>query len=68
MITHIESVARRRAVDADRLVASLRGGSSQGGGRTEPGAREWVRRWGPARYAATTPACSCARGACLVCN
>jgi hypothetical protein len=68
VITHIESVARRRAGDADRLIASLHGASPQGGDRTEPGAREWVRRWGPARYAAATPACACARGACLVCN
>jgi hypothetical protein len=69
VIAHIESVARRRAGDADRLMASLLGGSSHGrGDRTEPRAREWVRRWRPARYVAAPPACACAHGACLVCN
>jgi hypothetical protein len=69
VIAHIELVAHRRPADADRMVAVLLGESWPGGGdRTEPGAREWLRRWRPARNAAATPACACARGACTVCN
>ncbi len=69
VISHIQSVARRRAADNDRMMADLVDGSWPGGGdRTEPGAREWLRRWRPAKRAAVTRACACARGACPVCN
>jgi hypothetical protein len=69
VVSHIQSVARRPAADTDRLVADLVGGSWPGGGdRTEPGAREWLRRWRPARRAGWMRTCACARGACPVCN
>jgi hypothetical protein len=69
VIAHIESVARRRAADADGLVAALLGRSWPGGAdRTEPGAREWLRRWRPARGGPAVPACACAHGGCQVCN
>jgi hypothetical protein len=35
---------------------------------TQPSARDWVRRWGPARGAAPLPECGCRAGACIVCN
>jgi hypothetical protein len=69
VIAHIESVARRQAAEADRLVASLvRRWWPGGEDRTEPGAREWVRRWRPSRGGPAVPACTCAGGDCLVCN
>jgi hypothetical protein len=69
VIAHIESVARRQAVEADRLVARmLRRWWPGGDDRTEPGAREWVRRWRPSRGGPAVPACTCAGGDCLVCN
>jgi len=69
VIAHIESVARRQAVEAERMVTTMLRRCWPGGeDRTEPGAREWVRRWRPARGGSTVPACTCPSGACLVCN
>jgi len=36
--------------------------------RSEPAARQWLRRWRPARAAAAVPVCSCTTGRCVVCN
>ena len=63
--THIESVSSRAGPDTDRLLSAMLcfcwpGGS---GDRTEPAAREWVRRWGPRRAGAIMPVCSCAADA-----
>ena len=68
--THITRVAARTSGETDGLIAdSLRrswpGGSSD---RTEPWAKEWVRRWGPARSVARLAACSCPQGRCAICN
>ena len=38
------------------------------GDRMEPYARRWRAHWRPARAAGPVPACSCARGRCLICN
>ena len=35
---------------------------------THPAAREWVRRWGPARALTALPDCACAAGRCGICN
>jgi len=36
--------------------------------RTEPAAREWVRRWGPGGLPPLRLTCSCPGGRCTVCN
>ena len=36
--------------------------------RTEPAAREWLRRWTPRKLPLQPPACSCAVGRCTACN
>jgi hypothetical protein len=66
----IESIAHRPDSAADRLATVLLHRAWPGGSadRTEPAAREWVRRWGPARMAPAGPSCSCAAGRCAVCN
>jgi len=58
---HLEAIAGRR--DVTRLL-----GAVSGEDRTEPFAREWVRRWGPVRLGAALPDCSCDAGRCAVCN
>jgi hypothetical protein len=58
---HLEAIATRRH-DARVLKAA------PGPDRTEPVAREWVRRWGPAPLGTALPDCSCAAGHCAVCN
>jgi hypothetical protein len=69
VIAHIESVSRRPAREGDRLVATMLRRCWPGGDdRTEPGAREWLRRWRPSHGGAAVPSCTCPRGACLVCN
>lgn len=66
----IEALAHRSEFETARLMATLRNRPWPGGhaDRTEPAALEWVRRWGPARLAATPLDCSCRRGRCAVCN
>lgn len=59
--THLDAIAARR--DVARLL-----GTVSREDHTKPAAREWVRRWGPARLGATLPDCSCAAGRCPVCN
>lgn len=58
---HLEAIAARR--DVERLLRAVPVRE-----RTEPVAREWVRRWGPGRLGAELPGCSCAAGRCVVCN
>jgi hypothetical protein len=58
---HLHAIAAQR--DLGRLL-----GAASGDDHTQPAAREWVRRWGPARLGATLPGCSCAAGRCTVCN
>lgn len=58
---HLEAIAARR--DVARLLGTVSGEE-----RTEPVAREWVRRWGPGHLGAALPDCSCAAGRCVVCN
>jgi hypothetical protein len=69
VIAHIDAISRQRAEEAERIVATMLRHCWPGGeDRTEPGAREWVRRWRPSRGAVVPDACTCSRGACPVCN
>jgi hypothetical protein len=58
---HLAAIATRR--DVERLL-----GAVSGDDRTQPAAREWVRRWGPVRPGTSLPGCSCHAGRCSVCN
>lgn len=66
----IRAIDGRSARDADRFAAMLERHSWPSGSedRLEPGALEWVRRWGPGRLTAEPLDCSCAHGRCAVCN
>ena len=66
----VASIEGRSARETDRLATMLRTWCWPGGGtdRREPGALEWVRRWGPARVLPEPTACSCVQGRCAVCN
>jgi hypothetical protein len=65
----VEAIATRTGPETDRLATMLRAWCWPGGSdRTEPGALEWVRRWGPGGKGAQPFACSCASGRCFVCN
>jgi hypothetical protein len=70
MVAHIEWISTRAERDAQRLFSAMVGLCWPGGAgdRLEPGAVEWVRRWGPTGIAPITSACSCAAGRCRVCN
>jgi len=67
---HIEAISARAPGEARRIVSRMVGRSWPGGpaDRTEPGALEWVRRWGPSRRRGLPLQCSCAHGRCAVCN
>ena len=67
---HIEAIAERSDTAAQRLATILLHRAWPGGSadRMEPGALDWVRRWGPARMAPGELSCSCAAGRCAVCN
>lgn len=67
---HIEWIAARGAPDTEQLVAAMlrHCWPDASGGRSEPEARDWVRRWGPHRADALIPECSCAEGRCRICN
>ena len=67
--TIVASIESRSARETERLVEMLRVWCWPGGSdRREPGALEWVKRWGPARITATPAECSCLQGRCAVCN
>jgi hypothetical protein len=51
--------------DAEALVQRLWPG---GGDRSEPAAREWLRRWRPARAFPLEHGCDCSAGRCGYCN
>jgi hypothetical protein len=36
--------------------------------RTQPAARQWLRRWAPTQDGAVIPTCSCHVGVCSICN
>jgi hypothetical protein len=38
------------------------------GDRTQPAAREWLRRWAPKQLPLRPPVCSCPAGRCSACN
>jgi hypothetical protein len=65
----IASLAARGRDETAQLATALRRGCWPGGSdRTDPNAREWVRRWGPRGLTPATQGCSCADGRCAVCN
>ena len=65
----VAAIAKRTAPETERLVTHLRAYCWPGGSdRREPGALEWVRRWGPTRLSAEPLDCSCVRGRCAFCN
>ena len=69
VIAHIDAISRQGVDDAERIAATMLRHCWPGGAdRTEPGAREWVRRWRPSRGAVVAHACTCSQGACPVCN
>jgi hypothetical protein len=51
---------------SDDLLARCWPGGS--GDRTEPVAREWLRRWAPKQLPLRPPVCSCPAGRCSACN
>ena len=69
-VAHISATSRRTPADHDRLAGSLRGWCWPGGvaDYTEPVARGWVRRWGPACLDTVAVECTCELGRCTVCN
>jgi hypothetical protein len=67
----VEAIDERPKAQTDFIMAALVRGAWPGGigDRLEPGALEWVRRWGPG--VVEPPAlgdCSCDAGRCAVCN
>jgi hypothetical protein len=67
---HITEVTQRDASQTRSLMARIQRACWTGDGadRTQPAALGWVKRWRPARAAATLPACSCEHGRCALCN
>jgi hypothetical protein len=65
----VESIDSRSVFDADRLVRGMVKRSWPGGSdRIEPGALEWVRRWGLSPVGIDPPDCACDTGRCKLCN
>jgi hypothetical protein len=66
----IESIASRSDSEAYRIARSLlrRSWPGEAADRHEPGALDWLRRWGPRGPAPVPPHCSCHAGRCAVCN
>jgi hypothetical protein len=56
------------ATDALGLAALVRRSWPASSDATRPAARDWVRRWGPARLTAEPADCACAAGTCGWCN
>jgi hypothetical protein len=70
VVSHIQSLAARKQGESTQLALRIGRYCWPGGpaDRTEPGARDWVRRWGPRGIVPTRARCSCADGRCAVCN
>jgi hypothetical protein len=65
----VASIEGRGARETEQLATMLERWCWPGGSdRTERGALEWVKRWGPSRITAQPFECSCVRGRCSVCN
>jgi hypothetical protein len=66
----VAAIAARGERETGALAASLRDRCWPRGldDRSEPGALDWVRRWGPSRLTAQPLDCSCTHGRCAVCN
>jgi len=67
---HISSIPTRGERESEQLVTAMLGRCWPGGSGdyAQPGALEWIRRWGPRRVAPLASPCSCAIGRCRVCN
>ena len=67
---HVSQIAGRTETETSRLAARLARWAwpTAGVDRANPGAIEWVRRWGPSRGLPAPVTCSCAAGRCRVCN
>jgi hypothetical protein len=70
VVSHIQSLTTRGWVETMQLTRRIGSGCWPGGSsdRTEPGALEWVRGWGPNGVAPPQAGCSCAQGRCALCN
>jgi hypothetical protein len=65
----VASIEGRSARETELLVSMLERRCWPGGSdRSERGALEWVKRWGPSRITAQPFECSCVQGRCAVCN
>jgi len=65
----VASIEGRSAPETERLIEMLERWCWPGGAdRSERGALEWVKRWGPSRITAQPFECSCVHGRCAVCN
>ena len=66
----IEAIDERTPAQTSFIMAALVRGAWPGGvaDRREPGAVEWVRRWGPRGELPPYGDCSCVHGRCAVCN
>ena len=67
-IAALVRTADATAADGRRLAALVTRAWPAGSDATLPAARDWVRRWGPARVIAQAPDCACAAGTCGWCN
>jgi hypothetical protein len=63
---HLEQAERRSQRLAQALFAQCWPGGA--GDRTQPVAREWLRRWLPKPMPLSAPPCSCPVGRCGTCN
>ena len=66
----VDAIATRTVRETDGLTTMLRSWCWPGGGADtrEPGAVEWLLRWGPDGQSKQPLDCSCAAGRCFVCN
>jgi hypothetical protein len=68
--SHVARSDARTDAEATRLVTSMLSHSWPGGSsdRTEPGALEWIRSWGPRRIGFEMLCCTCPHQGCALCN
>jgi hypothetical protein len=66
----IDWVANRSEAEAEDLAWALKRRCWPGGvtDRSEPGSRDWLRRWRPSSTAQMLLSCECERRRCQVCN